>query len=143
MERSLARSTRGGKETLNWGTQMADVPGHLFTGMDLWQFDGWSENGMGGIYFYTDWHAETPWGATRPDYGREEVRAFIHDNAMMWYSRAFGNVASSDVEIASMQTINLGNESEMPSHPPQRDGFPWVGTIKIGGYSVLIFSQDQ
>jgi 1,4-alpha-glucan branching enzyme len=52
--------------------------------LDLWQFDGWSENGMGGIYFYNDWHAETPWGLTRPDYGRKEVRQFIRDNAMMW-----------------------------------------------------------
>ena len=52
--------------------------------LDLWQFDGWSENGMGGIYFYNDWHAETPWGSTRPDYGRKEVRQFIRDNALMW-----------------------------------------------------------
>ena len=52
--------------------------------LDLWQFDGWSENGLGGIYFYNDWHAETPWGATRPDYGRKEVRQFIRDNALMW-----------------------------------------------------------
>ncbi|WP_459557767.1 alpha-amylase family glycosyl hydrolase [Lacunimicrobium album] len=52
--------------------------------VDMWQFDGWSENGMGGIYFYNDWRAETPWGNSRPDYGREEVRQMIHDNAMMW-----------------------------------------------------------
>jgi 1,4-alpha-glucan branching enzyme len=52
--------------------------------LDLWQFDGWSENGKGGIYFYQDWRAETPWGATRPDYGRGEVRQFIRDNAMYW-----------------------------------------------------------
>ncbi len=52
--------------------------------LDLWQFDGWSENDGGGIYFYNDWKAETPWGHTRPDYGRGEVRRFIHDNAMMW-----------------------------------------------------------
>ena len=52
--------------------------------LDLWQFDGWSENGNGGIYFYNDWRAETPWGATRPDYGRKEVRQFIRDNALMW-----------------------------------------------------------
>jgi 1,4-alpha-glucan branching enzyme len=52
--------------------------------LDLWQFDGWSENGMGGIYFYNDWRAETPWGSTRPDYGRQEVRQFIRDNALMW-----------------------------------------------------------
>ena len=52
--------------------------------LDLWRFDGWSENDGGGIYFYNDWRAETPWGATRPDYGREEVRQFIRDNAIMW-----------------------------------------------------------
>ena len=23
--------------------------------LDLWQFDGWSENDKGGIYFYNDW----------------------------------------------------------------------------------------
>lgn len=52
--------------------------------LDLWRFDGWSENGKGGIYFYNDWRSTTPWGDTRPDYGRGEVRRFIHDNAMMW-----------------------------------------------------------
>lgn len=52
--------------------------------LDLWRFDGWSEDNRGGIYFYNDWRAETPWGDTRPDYGREEVRQYIHDNAMMW-----------------------------------------------------------
>lgn len=52
--------------------------------LDLWQFDGWSENNLGGIYFYNDWRAETPWGSTRPDYGRQEVRQFIRDNALMW-----------------------------------------------------------
>lgn len=52
--------------------------------LDLWQFDGWSENGKGGIYFYNDWRSNTPWGDTRPDYGRGEVRQFIRDNALMW-----------------------------------------------------------
>ncbi len=52
--------------------------------LDLWRFDGWSENDGGGIYFYQDWKKETPWGATRPDYGRGEVRQFIRDNALMW-----------------------------------------------------------
>ena len=52
--------------------------------LDLWQFDGWSENDAGGIYFYNDWRSETPWGNTRPDYGRGEVRQFIRDNALMW-----------------------------------------------------------
>jgi len=52
--------------------------------LDLWRFDGWGENDLGGIYFYNDWKSETPWGNTRPDYGRGEVRQFIRDNAIMW-----------------------------------------------------------
>ncbi|GAA4898468.1 alpha-amylase family glycosyl hydrolase [Tessaracoccus lubricantis] len=52
--------------------------------LDLWQFDGWQENDKGGIYFYNDHRSSTPWGDTRPDYGRAEVRRFIHDNALMW-----------------------------------------------------------
>ena len=54
--------------------------------LDLWQFDGWSENDGGGIYFYNDWRAKTPWGNNRPDYGRPEVRQYIRDNALMWLS---------------------------------------------------------
>ena len=45
--------------------------------LNLWQFDGWSENGKGGIYFYNDHRSQTPWGETRPDYGREEVRQYF------------------------------------------------------------------
>jgi 1,4-alpha-glucan branching enzyme len=52
--------------------------------LDLWQFDGWNQDGHGGIYFYNDWRAETPWGATRPDFGRLEVRQYITDNVRMW-----------------------------------------------------------
>ncbi|BEH11808.1 MULTISPECIES: alpha-amylase family glycosyl hydrolase [Geobacter] len=52
--------------------------------LDLWQFDGWSENDRGGIYFYNDDRAVTPWGETRPDYGRGEVRQYILDNVFMW-----------------------------------------------------------
>lgn len=50
----------------------------------LWQFDGWSEHGRGGIYFYNDDRASTPWGDSRPDYGRGEVRTYLRDNAVMW-----------------------------------------------------------
>ena len=52
--------------------------------LDLWQFDGWHQDGKGGIYFYNDWRSTTPWADTRPDYGRAEVRQYIRDNAMMW-----------------------------------------------------------
>jgi 1,4-alpha-glucan branching enzyme len=52
--------------------------------LDLWRFDGWPQHGKGGIYFYNDWRCRTPWGDTRPDYGRSEVRQLIRDNARMW-----------------------------------------------------------
>ena len=52
--------------------------------LDLWQFDGWHEQNLGGIYFFNDWRAQTPWAHTRPDYGRPEVRQFLRDNALMW-----------------------------------------------------------
>ena len=49
-----------------------------------WRFDGWHEGEGGGIYFYNDWRGKTPWGHTRPDFGRPEVRQYIRDNALMW-----------------------------------------------------------
>ncbi len=52
--------------------------------LDLWQYDGWSENDKGGIYFYNDHRAWTPWGENRPDYGRGEVRQYLRDSAMLW-----------------------------------------------------------
>ena len=52
--------------------------------LPLWQFDGWSENGLGGVYFYNDQRAETPWAHTRPNYGLKEVRKYLVENAMFW-----------------------------------------------------------
>lgn len=58
---------------------------------DMWQFDGWSQNGKGGIYFYNDWRSTTPWGDTRFDYGRLEVRNYILDNARRWLQQRFAD----------------------------------------------------
>ena len=69
------------------GVMLDVVYNHLNkdAGLDLWQFDGWSEHpDTGGIYFYNDDRAHTPWGDTRPDYGRPEVRGYIVQNAQMW-----------------------------------------------------------
>ncbi len=61
------------------------VYNHLGPGdLDLWRFDGWAEGDWGGIYFYNDERAVTPWGNTRPDYGRGEVRSFLRDSALTW-----------------------------------------------------------
>jgi len=61
------------------------VYNHFSAKTDLWQYDGWSENDKGGIYFYNDERVETPWGG-RPDYGRPEVRQFLLDNVAMWFT---------------------------------------------------------
>ena len=53
--------------------------------LDLWQFDGWSPApDKGGIWFYNDHRSRTPWGDTRPDYGRVEVRRYLAENARSW-----------------------------------------------------------
>jgi 1,4-alpha-glucan branching enzyme len=57
------------------------------TDLDLWQYDGWSQNAGGGIFFYQDSRASTPWGNTRPDYGRGEVRSYIRDNVLYWLDK--------------------------------------------------------
>lgn len=55
------------------------------TDLQLWQYDGWSQNGLGGIFFYNEgWKAATPWGDTRPDYGRQEVKDYIHGQIRMY-----------------------------------------------------------
>lgn len=99
--------------------------------LSLWQFDGASDNGKGGIYFYQDDRSHTPWGDTRPDYGREEVRQYCRDNALMWieefhmdglrfdatlYIRTVSGVGTDIPEgWALMRDINLSIRQELPS----------------------------
>ncbi len=82
--------------------------------LDLWRFDGWQEHGKGGIYFYNDWRSKTPWGDTRPDYGRPEVRQFIRDNALMWLEefRADGLRWDSTVNIRTKENGGGGDIAE-------------------------------
>lgn len=69
--------------------------------LDMWRFDGWYTNNLGGIYFYNDWRSSTPWGDTRPDFGRSEVRQYIRDNALVWLNeyRADGLRWDSTINI--------------------------------------------
>lgn len=78
-------------------------------GLDLWQFDGWSENGLGGIYFYNDWRSETPWGNTRPDYGRQEVRDYLRANARMWIGEFHADGLRLDAVSYIRKTKGEGN----------------------------------
>ena len=81
--------------------------------LDMWQFDCWSENNKGGIYFYNDWRSTTPWGDTRPDYGRGEVRQFILDNAFMWLEEYQGDGLRWD---ATAYIRNVYGNNNDPAH---------------------------
>jgi len=81
------------------------------TDMDLWQFDGWSENDRGGIYFYQDDRANTQWGDTRPDFGRGEVRSYIRDNIMMWLEDFHIDGLRWD-SVHSTRTTDLGDNPD-------------------------------
>lgn len=81
--------------------------------LDLWQFDGWSENNRGGIYFYNDDRAVTPWGETRPDYGRGEVRQYLFDNAMMWLEEYHIDGIRFDC-TQFIRTINGAGTQDLP-----------------------------
>lgn len=80
--------------------------------LSMWAFDG-ETYGNGGIYFYNDWRRITPWGDTRPNYGRAEVRDYIRDNCLMWLNeyRMDGLRWDSTVNI---RTQNNGGGGDIP-----------------------------
>jgi 1,4-alpha-glucan branching enzyme len=84
--------------------------------LDLWQFDGWHENNLGGIYFYNNWKSWTPWGDNRPDYGRAEVRQYIRDNALMWLEEFNVDGLRFDMTkyIRDCQGSDYSPETEIP-----------------------------
>ncbi len=95
--------------------------------LDLWRFDGWYEGDGGGIYFYNDARALTPWGATRPDYGRGEVRTMLRDSAMTWLEefRCDGLRFDSTVFIRAV------------------DGVPTPETALPEGWSFMTWLTDE
>lgn len=88
------------------------VYNHFGPKATLWQFDGWSENNRGGIYFYNDDRGDTPWGG-RPDYGRPEVRDFILDNVSMWLNDYKVDGFRVDSTIYMRNTAGQNND---PAH---------------------------
>jgi 1,4-alpha-glucan branching enzyme len=107
--------------------------------LDLWRFDGWSENDGGGIYFYQDWRKETPWGDTRPDYGRPEVRQFIRDNALMWVEDYHVDGLRMDMTLY-IRSVRADGEPNLP------DGWSliqWVnGEIRAKHPNTLTVAED-
>ncbi len=128
IELSAVESAYGGSDALVRFVQAAHqnnlavivdvVYNHFSSSNDLgyceWQFDGWQQNGMGGIYMYQDWRAWTPWGsANRPDYGRPEVRQFLHDNALFWLQQY--QMDGLRVDSVSFMRNVYGNDND-PAH---------------------------
>jgi 1,4-alpha-glucan branching enzyme len=119
------------------------VYNHLGPGdLDLWQFDGWQENGKGGIYFYNDHRSTTPWGETRPDYGRPEVRHYLLDNALMWLNeyRIDGLRWDATAFIRNMEGFN-----DDPAHdiPEGWSLMQWINEqVKIRFPSALCLAED-
>ncbi len=100
------------------GVMLDVVYNHLspYEELDLWQFDGWSENGQGGIYFYNDWRASTPWGP-RLDYGRPEVRDYIVENALMWLRDCHIDGLRLDATFAMRKNVNQEITDSAPDNP--------------------------
>jgi len=117
------------------------VYNHLGPGdLDLWQFDGWSENEKGGGYFYNDHRSQTPWGETRPDFSRGEVRQYLRDNALMWLEECHVDGLRWDM-IIYITSVD-GNEGNPENDIPEGWSFmQWIneeiqhrfpGKISIG-----------
>ncbi len=68
----------------------------------------------------------------------ERIAVSSRPSVVATASRAFGDQACSDVVAGAEPLAEAQNRNA-----PERDGFPAAGTISIGPYSVLIFSQDK
>ena len=97
-----------------------DVVYNHVDGLDLWQFDGWSIDDRycswcavqpppvsvnGGIYFFEDSRAHTPYSHARFDVGRPEVSQYLFDNVTRWLEDRFldGLRFDSIVSIRNIQ----------------------------------------
>ena len=93
--------------------------------LDLWQFDGWSEDGKGGIYFFNDRRSHTPWGETRPDYGRGEVRQYLCDNALMWFEEYHADGLRWDA-IPYIHNVEGGSQDPANEIPEGWSLMQWI-----------------
>ena len=94
--------------------------------LDLWRFDGWAEGEWGGIYFYNDERAVTPWGATRPDYGRGEVRTFLRDSAMTWLEEFRCDGLRFDCHGAHPDRRGLPGQTRLGALPDGWSFLAWI-----------------
>src|SRR5579862_6984294 len=94
---------------------------------DMWQFDGWSQNGKGGIYFYNDWRSHTDWGETRFDYGRGEVCQYLRDNALRWLEQRFADGLRWD-STGSIRNVNDQNNDPGDDIPDGWSLCQWINS---------------
>ena len=107
-----------------------DVVYNHLDGLDMWQFDGWYTKGAscswcgssveGGIYFFEDSRAHTPYSHARFDSGRAEVCQYVVDNATRWLQDRFVDGLRFD-SIVSIRAIQ-----------DERQGYAIVGEVPEG-----------
>jgi len=95
---------------------------------DMWVFDGWSQNGKGGIYFYNDWRSTTGWGETRFDYGRGEVREYLRDNALRWLEQRFVDGLRWD-SVGSIRNVKNQNDDPADDLPDGWSLMQWINSL--------------
>ncbi|MCP3139218.1 alpha-amylase family glycosyl hydrolase [Pyxidicoccus xibeiensis] len=111
-----------------------------------WDFDG-ETFGRGGVYFYADERASTPWGNTRPDYGRHEVRDYLRDNALMWlreyHMDGLRLDATKEIRNANGADNPAGWELLRSINEAVKREFPWKLIIAedMGGDPAITHSQ--
>ncbi|PWT82252.1 MAG: 1,4-alpha-glucan branching protein [Blastocatellia bacterium] len=95
---------------------------------DMWRFDGWSQSGKGGIYFYNDWRSTTGWGETRFDYGRGEVRQYLRDNALRWLEQRFVDGLRWD-SVGSIRNVKDQNNDPADDIPDGWSLMQWINSL--------------
>ena len=94
------------------------------------QFDGWYFPSKEGVYFYADDRSKTDFGE-RPDYGRDEVRTYIRDNAMT----LLDEFRADGLRLDSTANIRRVKDDEAPtSRTVSRSSVPGRGEAQ--GFAV-------
>lgn len=113
-----------------------------YPGLDLWQFDGWSQDGKGGIYFYNDWRGDSPWGP-RFDYGRPEVRRYITESAAMWLRDCHVDGLRVDATFAIRNVKGFNNDP----HNDLPDGWRVMQELTAAAHEAkpesLVIAEDM
>lgn len=112
--------------------------------LDLWQFDGSGSGQDGGIYFFSDQRALTPWGP-RPDFEQPMVRRFIQDNVVMWLDefRMDGFRWDSVVNVRAYRDgrnpIPAGSRMLDDINQMIRDEYPGIWSIAEDSLDISLF----